>query len=90
MGVGIDLPPKQRSTIWSGKPGSNRRPQPWQGCALPTELFPRFLVSFIACTSQYGLTRVYLRAHRALSLKRERVFYALMALCQAKPHISPT
>ena len=26
---------------WSGKPGSNWRPQPWQGCALPTELFPR-------------------------------------------------
>jgi len=26
--------------VWSGKPGSNRRPQPWQGCALPTELFP--------------------------------------------------
>ena len=25
--------------IWSEKPGSNRRPQPWQGCALPTELF---------------------------------------------------
>src|SRR5699024_3471810 len=25
---------------WSGKPDSNRRPQPWQGCALPTELFP--------------------------------------------------
>ena len=25
---------------WSGKPGSNRRPQPWQGCALPTELVP--------------------------------------------------
>ena len=24
----------------SGKPDSNRRPQPWQGCALPTELFP--------------------------------------------------
>ena len=26
--------------IWSGKRGSNSRPQPWQGCALPTELFP--------------------------------------------------
>ena len=26
--------------IWSGKPDSNWRPQPWQGCALPTELFP--------------------------------------------------
>src|SRR5690606_32869077 len=25
---------------WSGKSVSNRRPQPWQGCALPTELFP--------------------------------------------------
>ena len=28
-------------TNWSGKGGSNSRPQPWQGCALPTELFPR-------------------------------------------------
>ena len=26
---------------WSGKPGSNRRPVPWQGTALPTELFPQ-------------------------------------------------
>ena len=25
---------------WSGKRGSNSRPQPWQGCALPAELFP--------------------------------------------------
>ena len=27
--------------IWSGIRGSNSRPHPWQGCALPTELFPR-------------------------------------------------
>ncbi len=26
--------------VWSGKRGSNSRPQPWQGCALPAELFP--------------------------------------------------
>src|SRR5690606_36479156 len=26
---------------WSGKAVSNSRPQPWQGCALPTELFPQ-------------------------------------------------
>ena len=26
---------------WSGKRVSNSRPQPWQGCALPTELFPQ-------------------------------------------------
>src|SRR5262249_52822195 len=25
----------------SGKRDSNPRPQPWQGCALPTELFPQ-------------------------------------------------
>ena len=25
----------------SGKRGSNPRPQPWQGCALSTELFPQ-------------------------------------------------
>ena len=29
----------------SGKRGSNSRPQPWQGCALPTELFPRYFVT---------------------------------------------
>ena len=28
--------------ILSGKRDSNSRPQPWQGCALPTELFPQY------------------------------------------------
>src|SRR5471032_1806175 len=28
------------SLIWSGRRGSNSRPQPWQGCALPAELLP--------------------------------------------------
>ena len=28
--------------FWSGRRVSNSRPQPWQGCALPTELLPRF------------------------------------------------
>ena len=27
--------------VLSGKRDSNSRPQPWQGCALPTELFPQ-------------------------------------------------
>ena len=35
-----ELPP-QGGAPWSGRPGSNRRPQPWQGCALPTEPRPR-------------------------------------------------
>ena len=29
-------------TTWSGRRVSNSRPQPWQGCALPTELLPRW------------------------------------------------
>ena len=35
--------PEERAgeeTDWSGKRDSNSRPQPWQGCALPAELFP--------------------------------------------------
>ena len=28
--------------FWSGKRDSNSRPRPWQGRALPTELFPRW------------------------------------------------
>ena len=30
--------------IWSGKRDSNSRPRPWQGRALPTELFPHHQV----------------------------------------------
>ena len=30
------------SECLSGKRDSDPRPQPWQGCALPTELFPPF------------------------------------------------
>ncbi len=44
----FNAPKRQKG--WSGKPGSNRRPQPWQGCALPTELFPHI----IACIHRRG------------------------------------
>ena len=40
-------------TTLSGKRDSNSRPQPWKGCALPTELFPHIikeLFSNISCT----------------------------------------
>ncbi len=29
-----------KGKLWSGRPDSNRRHQPWQGCTLPTELLP--------------------------------------------------
>ncbi len=34
-------PIESRHENWSGKRDSNSRPQPWQGCALPAELFPQ-------------------------------------------------
>ena len=33
--------PTSIGTLWSGKRDSNSRPRPWQGRALPTELFPQ-------------------------------------------------
>jgi hypothetical protein len=36
---------------WSGRRGSNSRPQPWQGCALPTELLPLCKNKIIAETN---------------------------------------
>ena len=39
--------------ISSGKRDSNSRPQPWQGCALPTELFPQY-VSLELGLQRYG------------------------------------
>ena len=39
--LGFPFRPDVTSGNWSGKRGSNSRPQPWQGFALPTELFPR-------------------------------------------------
>ena len=35
------LPLGYGASFWSGKRGSNPPPQPWQGCALPNELFPQ-------------------------------------------------
>ncbi len=41
---------------WSGRRVSNSRPQPWQGCALPTELLPHttFTASPASCEHAAG------------------------------------
>ncbi len=46
---------------WSGKRVSNSRPQPWQGCALPTELFPR------RTTTNCSTDSIAVKTQRALS-----------------------
>ena len=50
----LPIPPLGQA--WSGKRGSNSRPQPWQGCALPTELFPH--ISVYALQLIFQLTSV--------------------------------
>ena len=39
--------------MWSGKRGSNSRPPPWQGGALPTELFPLIFLLKTATVQRY-------------------------------------
>ena len=38
---GLRVLSDEPTPLQSGKPDSNRRPPPWQGGALPTELFPQ-------------------------------------------------
>ena len=40
-GPGSEMFSETGALGWSGTPGSNRRPSPWQGDALPAELVPR-------------------------------------------------
>ena len=40
------LPDHRMLASWSGRRVSNSRPQPWQGCALPTELLPQGPASY--------------------------------------------
>ena len=45
--------------IWSGKRVSNSRPQPWQGCALPTELFPQKALLFMFLKLRLPVSRSF-------------------------------
>ena len=58
--------------IWSGRRVSNSRPQPWQGCALPTELLPRIAALPLprhtltsSCSGEARLCRRHIRVSRA-------------------------
>ena len=45
---------EMQNIVWSGKRDSNSRPPPWQGDALPTELFPHI---YCVCQCSAWLTR---------------------------------
>src|SRR5690606_19767560 len=60
---------------WSGKRDSNSRPQPWQGCALPTELFPlgrRNSTCIHACVNRLSSTFFHLRTGHLFILTQAR------------------
>ncbi len=44
---------------WSGKRDSNSRPRPWQGRALPTELFPLTITKALLNVIADAKTKVY-------------------------------
>ena len=61
-GITALLSRRYHKKTWSGKTGSNRRPIPWQGIALPTELFPhskdlRLLMRICIATDSKNLER---------------------------------
>ena len=55
---------------WSGKRDSNSRPRPWQGRALPTELFPLILLSN-GCCPKHDCWMVLPYGHQIWSGKRD-------------------
>ncbi len=56
--------------IWSERRGSNPRPQPWQGCALPTKLLSHVRTRF----TPLRLSLLQLFAVLPLPLKTLRIF----------------
>ena len=54
--------------FWSGRRGSNSRPQPWQGCALPTELLPHFSVWDCKGTNKIETSKFFLQKTHIFSL----------------------
>ncbi len=58
--------------IWSGKRVSNSRPQPWQGCALPTELFPQCDEIIAQPVAVFGRTAQGMKSRHFSVLDRRR------------------
>src|SRR5690606_3374551 len=63
----------KKGFLWSERRGSNSRPQPWQGCALPTEL-----LSLAVCGCKYsgvfGFHQIiFAKNHKSLSFNNSRM-----------------
>ena len=71
-----------QSNPLSGKRDSNSRPQPWQGCALPTELFPQ-KVPDCMCPRQDSNLHVSQHSH----LKRARLPFRHVGISNRKRNL---
>ena len=65
--------PSEKDLV-SGKRDSDPRPQPWQGCALPTELFPQLLFSDGRETASAPRLRASKPAFRDCKYKPKNLF----------------
>jgi hypothetical protein len=54
--------------LWSGRRVSNSRPQPWQGCALPTELLPHGVLLLYHYRYRYDVLQLELEREKSLEL----------------------
>ncbi len=70
---------------WSGRRVSNSRPQPWQGCALPTELLPHCP----ACAASCRTTRCQkIWSGRRVSNSRPQPWQGCALPTELLPHLS--
>ena len=69
----LTLYKKSRFTIGtlSGKRDSNSRPRPWQGRALPTELFPRFGFAIAKVRTFFNLPKFFEEIFKKFSPRRQ-------------------
>ncbi len=72
--------------IWSGRRVSNSRPQPWQGCALPTELLPH--VSCICSALPYNTLPEKIWSGRRVSNSRPQPWQGCALPTELLPRIA--
>ncbi len=72
--------------IWSGRRVSNSRPQPWQGCALPTELLPH--VSCICSALPYNTLPEKIWSGRRVSNSRPQPWQGCALPTELLPRIT--
>lgn len=79
-------PPERWRFFWSGRRGSNSRPRPWQGRALPTELLS---LEVFAAVAANGDTKVDKRAcNTSKGPKKDAARHAFASFSSRKIFIS--